>query len=58
MGPRQQYGMLLLFAAGAVALAVSLHLIGRWMGTTHAESGKDVPIAGGTLDPKPVWVCC
>lgn len=41
---------------GTVGLAVTLLLLARAIGKTYPEPGKDVPFAGGTLTPQPVWV--
>ena len=56
MTPLQEYGLLLALVGGVVGLVAMLHLIARSLGTRLDESGKDVPFAGGTLDPRPVWV--
>ena len=56
MSPLQQYGLLLAFVLATVGLVFVLHGLGRAFGAARAEPGKDVPFAGGTLAPEPVWV--
>lgn len=56
MTPLQQYAVLLGLIAGTTGLVVTLRLIARALGGTRAEPGKAAPFAGGTLDPKSVWV--
>lgn len=56
MTPLQQYGLLVAFIISTIGLVAVLHLIARLLGRARSEPGKDVPFAGGTLDPKPVWV--
>ena len=52
----QQYAVLTGLVAGMIGLAVTLHLLARAIGAARLEQGKEVPFAGGTLAPKPVWV--
>jgi len=56
----QQYGLLAAFIVSTIALVLVLHLLARSFSRSRSESGtepgKDVPYAGGTLAPKPVWV--
>jgi len=56
MPPLLQYALLLLMTVCTVGLVVLLSLIGRVLGTTRAEAGKEVPFTGGVLSAKPVWV--
>ena len=56
MTPLQQYFVLAGLIVSSTGLAVTLLLLARAIGKTRQESGKDVPFAGGTLAPKPVWV--
>jgi len=56
MTPLQQYGLLLAFIISTIGLVAVLHLIGRTLGRSQPEPGKDVPFSGGTLQSKPVWV--
>lgn len=41
---------------GTTGLGITLLLLARAIGKTRPEAGKDVPFAGGTLTPAPVWV--
>jgi NADH-quinone oxidoreductase subunit A len=52
----QQYGVLLGLIVGTTGLVVTLFLLARAVGRARREEGKEVPFAGGTLAPKPVWV--
>jgi NADH-quinone oxidoreductase subunit A len=52
----QQYGLLVAFIASTLGLVVVLYLIARSLRRPQPEPGKDVPYAGGTLAPKPVWI--
>jgi NADH-quinone oxidoreductase subunit A len=52
----QQYALILGLAVGSVGLALSLYGIGRSLGRTREEAGKDVPATSGKLSPEPVWV--
>ena len=52
----QQYAVLLSLVVGTVGLVVVLRRIARLIGRPLEEPGKDVPFAGGTLAPQPVWV--
>ncbi len=56
MTPLQQYGLLLAFIASTIGLVVVLHLLARALRPSLDEPGKDVPYAGGSLEPKPAWV--
>ena len=56
MTPLQQYGLLVLFVLSTIGLVGVLTLLARSLGRARAEPGKDVPFAGGTLEPKPAWV--
>lgn len=55
MSPLQQYAVLFGLVVGTVGLVLVLHLIARSLGSARREPGKDVPFAGGTLAPRPVW---
>ena len=52
----QQYFLLAVLIVGTTGLAAALLLLARAVGGTREEPGKDVPFAGGTLAPQPVWV--
>jgi NADH-quinone oxidoreductase subunit A len=52
----QQYFVLAALIVGTTGLALTLLLLARAVGQTQQEPGKDVPFAGGTLAPRPVWV--
>ena len=52
----QQYGLLAALVGSTIGLVLVLHLLARALRRPLAEPGKDVPYAGGTLAPKPVWV--
>lgn len=52
----QQYGLLAAFIASTIGLVIMLYFIARSLRRPQSEPGKDVPYAGGTLAPKPVWV--
>jgi NADH-quinone oxidoreductase subunit A len=54
--PLVQYLVLAGLILSTTGLAVTLYLLARAIGKTRQEAGKDVPFAGGTLEPKPVWV--
>ncbi len=56
MTPLQQYGLLVVFVLSTVGLVIVLLALARAIGAARAEPGKDVPFAGGTLEPKPAWV--
>jgi NADH-quinone oxidoreductase subunit A len=56
MSSLQHYLVLAGLIVGTIGLVVTLLLLARAIGRTRAEAGKDVPFAGGTLAPKPVWV--
>lgn len=56
MAPLQQYVVIACLLVGAMGLALTLLLLARAVGKTRQEPGKDVPFAGGTLSPEPVWV--
>lgn len=56
MSPLEQYGLLLAFVVSTIGLVALLTAIARALGATRREPAKDVPFAGGTLDPKPAWV--
>ena len=56
MMPLQQYVVLAGLIAGTIGLVVTLYLLARAIRKTRREAGKDVPFAGGTLSPEPVWV--
>lgn len=56
MTPLQQYATLLGLVAGTIGFVAMVYLIARSLGPSHAEPGKDVPFAGGSLAPRPVWV--
>lgn len=52
----QDYLVLAGLIFGTTGLAVTLLLLARAIGKARQEPGKDVPFAGGTLAPEPVWV--
>lgn len=52
----EQYALLVAFVGSTIGLVLVLHLIVRSLGRTRTEPAKDVPFAGGTLAPEPVWV--
>ena len=56
MTPLQEYGLLLALVGGVVGLVLLLHMGVRSWRQPRPEPAKDVPFAGGTLSPKPVWV--
>jgi NADH-quinone oxidoreductase subunit A len=56
MTPLAQYGLLLALAVGIMGFVGCLYLIARSLGSVLQEPAKDVPFAGGTSSPKPVWV--
>ncbi len=56
MTPLQQYAVLLGLATGTIGFVLVLRAIARSFGPTVEEPGKDVPFAGGTLAPEPVWL--
>ncbi len=56
MSALQQYALLLGLGVCAVGLVLSLYGVGRSLGRTREEPGKDVPAASGKLAPEPVWV--
>ena len=56
MTPLQQYAVLFGLVVGTTALVLVLYRIARSLGSPRSEPGKDVPFAGGTLAPQPVWV--
>lgn len=56
MTPLEQYALLLGMILATFGLVAVLHLIGRSLGPTREEPGKDVPATAGSLSPKPAWV--
>lgn len=56
MSPLLQYGLLFAFVLATIGFIFTLRMIARVLGKDRKEDAKDVPYAGGTLSPKPVWV--
>jgi NADH-quinone oxidoreductase subunit A len=56
VSPLEQYTILLGLIAGTIGLVAVLRLIARALGARLDELDKDIPFAGGTRAPKPVWV--
>ena len=54
--PLQQYLVLAGLGVGTAGFALTVLLLARAIGKSREEPGKDVPFAGGTLAPQPVWV--
>ncbi|MDK8463260.1 NADH-quinone oxidoreductase subunit A [Marinobacter sp. SS13-12] len=55
MSAGQQYLLLLGMALGVVCVVLSLYGLGRAIGPTRQEPGKDVPASSGVLSRDPVW---
>lgn len=56
MSALQQYALLLGLVAATLGFVAMVYLIARSFGPAQREPGKDVPFAGGSLAPRPVWV--
>ena len=56
MSSLEQFAVLLGLIAGSLGFVGMIYLLSRAIGAVNAERVKDVPFAGGTLEPKPAWV--
>jgi NADH-quinone oxidoreductase subunit A len=56
MTPLEQYGLLFAFVVSTVGLVLLIVRVAHLLGRPRGEPAKDVPFAGGTLEPRPAWV--
>ncbi len=56
MSALQQYALLFGLTVGVIGFALCVYAIGRSMGRSRDEEGKDVPATAGEHSRDPVWV--